>query len=100
MNKMIVAVVAGMLAVAGASLYAAEPVKAAGETTAKEPGRVDDPASPEKAQQDAKEAVKAAGPHGETPGRAGDPCAAGRGTAAGGAVECVPEATAKEPGRQ
>src|SRR5512145_1478007 len=99
MNRIIAALVAGMFAVAGAAAYAAdEPVKAAGEKTAKEPGRVDDPASAEKKDKDGKP-VQAAGAHVQTPGRANDPCAAGQGTAAGGDVKCDPEMAAKEPGR-
>lgn len=86
-----------MFAAAGAAAYAAEPVKAAGETTAKEAGRSDDPASAEKKTKDGKRNVKAAGAHDETAGRANDPCAAGQGTAAGGDVKRDPRWPPKSP---
>ncbi|HZP85539.1 MAG TPA: hypothetical protein VFB54_01885 [Burkholderiales bacterium] len=97
MNKVIAAMVAGMFAVAGASAYAADAVKS--EPSAQESGRANDPASPEKMHKDKKKSVKAAGAHEKTAGRAGDPCAAGKGTAQGGDVKCAPEAAGKEPGR-
>lgn len=75
MSKLIAALIAGMVAVGGVSVYAADTA----------------------AQKDSKKTVKAqGGPC--TPG-AGDSSAAAKGPPQGGDVKCVPEASAKEPGR-
>ena len=75
MSKLIVALIAGMVVVGGAAVYAAD-------TTS---------------QTDSKKSVKALG-RPCTPG-AGDSSAHMKGPAQGGDVKCAPEASAKEPGR-
>jgi len=75
MSKLITALIAGMVAVGGVSAYAADTA----------------------AQTDSKKTVKALG-RPCTPG-AGDSSAAVKGPAQGGDVKCVPEASAKVPGR-
>lgn len=96
MKRLLASVLAGSLAVAGLTVYAADPVKSAGDATAKEAGRSDDPASAEKKMK-AKKSVKAqGGPC--TPG-AGDSSAAAKTKAQGGDVKCLPDASAAEPGR-
>lgn len=96
MKRLLATLVVGSFALAGFATQAADPVKAAGETTAKEAGRADDPASAEK-KMHAKKTVKAqGGPC--TPG-AGDPSAAVKKGAQGGDVKCTPDASAATAGR-
>src|SRR5512138_2176630 len=87
MNRIIAALIAGVFAVAGASVYAADTAKAAGD-----PGSADTKAT------SGKKTVKAQG--GPCAPGAGDSSAAAKGKPQGGDVKCAPEgAAAKEPGR-
>jgi hypothetical protein len=92
MNKVIAALIVGMFAIAGASVYAADqPVQTMPGASAKEPGTQNDPASPEKHHKNGKKKVKTGGT---------SPCA-GQGApvnAPAGEAKCNPEESAKKPG--